>query len=532
MDANLRTWALPRVKRILPLDDDSLIETLNYTVSLSKAEGAEHLKGLLGDSPAALEFISSFNNRRSDVINETQAVAVGSDDHVPRARKQAAKKARAPLHAVGPVRQPEGYGDVAGGYQKDRLPDALQVPRTTLGGASPSSSRDASPLPARNPPSASGPLISDFMPNVRSKQAKKQQHHPQSGSSTPRSGTATITTSNIADLTSAIATLELATNPKLSAKRTFCDCNATIHPLFETAPNCLNCGKIICAKEGLQPCSFCDAPILTKAQGDAMIRLLKDERGAVRTAQHNAGVAQASSGRSTPRLGTATPLSGHESADEKEAKAYAYRDTILGYQSEGKARTTIRDEAADYDATPSAKTTQWLSPGERAAALRRQQQYKREQDEANKPEWEKKQTVMSIRKDPRTGKLVSTYEKVDAPRQFQAEDADIDPYDPKAAQPDQHLGNQGDAVSGAFSQNPLLQEGKLIRPIWKPSPDEAKGKSRANGSDETSRWERKAVWRRVQDDYEDNEEWILDGGLRGYGTESRLMHDGSQQECG
>jgi Putative zinc finger motif, C2HC5-type len=522
MNPSLQSWASPRIKRLLPLDDESLLEILNYSTTLSKIEAAEHLKNLLGYSPAALDFISTFNNRRPDLHSVTPA-SQSAHDEVPRARKAGPKNAKPPLHSAGPVRRPEGYGDIVGGYQKDPLPDALQVPKVRQGRRSPTASRQVSPSAPRLPPSAAGNLISEFMPNVRSKQPKKLAVHSHSGSASPQKA-ATTTTSTVADLTSAIAALELATNPTLSSERRKCDCNATIHPLFATAPNCLNCGKVICALEGLQPCSFCDTPVLAKDQVDAMIKMLKEERGAERMAQHNAGVAQARSGTSTPLFGARTPGSAPDSGDEA-ARARLHRDKLLSFQRENAQRTKIHDEAADYDATLAPGATQWMSPVQRAAALKKQQQYLRELDESNRPEWEKKRTVMSI--GFRNGKLVKTYGKENTP--LLAKDGPVEEID---------VGDYGDADhqrlsvggSGAFSNNPLLKGGKLIRPMWKPAEDSGKGKEKMEELEVAG--ERKSVWRRVQDDYEDNEEWILDGGLRGFGTETRLMEDGSQQECG
>ncbi|KAI1623156.1 hypothetical protein EDD37DRAFT_633964 [Exophiala viscosa] len=551
MSGDLQSWALPRLQRLLPIDDESLKEVITYSTTLPKQDSANHLKNLLGDSPQALEFISSFNSRRSNVIQDPkpQPSAPGVDEGGSTGpRKRAPKKSKAPLHSTGPARVPEGYGNVAGGYTKhyetdgyaptgsrpvsrdhnqfslSQTPDALQVPQTTNGGGSSATSREASPVKKAQklPPSASGNLISDFgFANVRSKQAKKPAHSPhsqaQSGASTPQKGNST-TTSSVADLTAAIAALELSTNPALSKERRKCPCNASIHPLFETAPNCLNCGKIICALEGLQPCSFCDAPILTKEQVNSMIKALKEERGIEKMVVHNVG--QSHSGRGTPVFGGSTPeaLSGDESSSAA-TRARAHRDKLLAFQRENAQRTKVHDEAADYDVSLAPGTTQWMTPVQRAAALKMQQQYIREMEEADRPEWEKKKTVMSM--SIKNGKLVKTFERQKAPATADKPDTSEVADDEEDEATDQHLSVGG---KGAFSNNPLLATGKLVRPVWKAPEGTDKGKSREV--------ERKSVWRRVQDDNEDNEQWILDGGLHGYGTETRLMEDGSQQECG
>ena len=557
MSTEVMPWALPRLQRLLPIDDESLREIVTYTISLSKEAGAEHLQNILGDSTQSLEFISGFNSRRPDVKAPTPRsstpTAQDSQDGVPRhTRKQ---KPRAPLHNAGPMRRPEGYGDVTGGYTKQvnmddnrsrghkkgnsagtlfdlslsQHPEALQVPKVTQGGLqTPSSarSRDPSPgTPSLLPPSASGKLISD-LPNVRTKQSKKPVHQansqPHSGTSTPSSRPATTTTSSIADLTSAIAALELSTNPTLSNERRRCDCNASIHPLFTTAPNCLNCGKIICALEGLQPCSSCNSPILSRDQVNGMIRALKEERGVEKMATHNASIAGTRSGGGTPMFSNTPDTSGDEGgASSAAARARAHRDRLLGFQRENAQRTKVHDEAADYDVTMTPGATQWMSATQRAAALKKQQAYLRELEESSRPEWERKRTVMSMT--VKGGKLVRTYEKVQAPSLAKDEVEEIEAEEEVRDDERQRLGGG----SGAFSKNPLLVSGSLIRPVWKPKEGDAED---VNGKAPPR--ERKSVWRKVQDDNEDNEQWILDGGLRGYGVESRTMEDGSQQEAG
>ncbi|KAK5944677.1 hypothetical protein PMZ80_001877 [Knufia obscura] len=562
MSQELMIWAVPRLQRLLPIDDESLKEIVTYTTTLSKEAGAEHLKNMLGDSPQAFEFISGFNSRRPDVKPPTSQAGASSrqvtnDGGVPKHVKK--QKQKAPLHNAGPVRRPEGYGDVSGAYTKQQdqdfgarghkkgnsaanlsdalslsqQPDALQLPRVSQGGLqtpSPGRSRDPSPgnrgSPSLMPPSASGKLISD-LPNVRTKQSKKPAHatqsysQPQSGTSTPHGHGkgASTTTSSIADLTSAIAALELSTNPTLSSERRKCDCNASIHPLFTTAPNCINCGKIICALEGLQPCSFCDSPILSREQVNGMIRALKEERGIEKTVTHNVSVAGGRSGGATPMFGSSPDVSGDEGSSAA-SRARAHRDRLLAFQRENAQRTKVHDEASDYDMTLTHGATQWMTPTQRAAALKKQQQYIREMEDANRPEWEKKRTMMSL--SVKNGKLVKTFERVKA--EMPKTEVEEEIVDEEVARDDERQKLGG---SGAFSNNPLLKGGALIRPVWKPKDGEVAGAESAG-----KKRERKSVWRRVQDDTEDNEQWILDGGLRGYGVESRLMEDGSQQECG
>ena len=540
MTEALISWASPRLAHLLPLDDQSLSEILQYTASLSKSEGAEHLKNLLGDSPQALEFISSFNARRQDVVPPQPASQIearsgpgggsrGDGDGGPSTRKRGEKKAKAPLHSAGPVRRPDDYGNIAGGYRKSTAiddeyaapsarpstlgvtlsnalsfsqhPEAVQAPKAAKGSkpASPLHSRDISPSPQKMPPSASGPLISD-LPNIKSKPSKKPTH---SGASTPRKSTTTTTTSSINDLTSAIAALELSTNPSLSNERRKCGCHGTIHPLFEPAPNCLSCGQIICALEGLQPCSFCDTPILSPQQVQNMIRSLREERGSEKMTLHNAAMSH--SGKGSPALG-GTPESSGDELSSAAAKARAHRDKLLAFQRDNAQRTRVYDEAADYDMTTTPGATQWMSPAQRALALKKQQKYLRELEEERRPEWEKKKTVLSM--SVKNGKLVRSYERVQEEKAAEKELDHEEVVDDAQVESD-HASDR----KGAFGKNPLLAGGGLVRPIWKPAND-------GNGKQKEER-ERKQTWRKVQDDTDDNEQWILDGGIYGPGDEER-----------
>ncbi|KAL4805816.1 putative zinc finger motif, C2HC5-type-domain-containing protein [Aspergillus unguis] len=526
MSNPLITWAIPHVSSILPLDTESLIQLLTYTTSLSKEEGAEHLKNFLGDSPAALEFISAFNSRRDDPASASRAQSQSprpspsqSQNSRPEpgstSGRKGNKKAKPPLHSAGPVRRPADFGNVAGGYKKGDADEdymsggghghgrnkLLDVSSQSRGGSA-SSSRAQSPAPpvsssaGKAPPSAAGPVISDLLPNVKSKAAKPSKGGGGggfgSGASTPKGS---LTTNDISDLTAAIAALEVSTNPTLGAERRKCTCYGTLHPVFDAAPNCLSCGKIICSLEGLQPCSFCGTPLLSGEEIQSMIRELRAERGQEKMRAHN---------DSLHREGGPGMASSSQSSDNKLLAAKAHRDKLLQFQAQNAKRTRVVDEAADFE-TPSVSSTLWMTPSQRALALKKQQRIMREMEEKAKPEWEKKKTIMSL--DIKGGRVRKVYQAAPAEAAPPAvEDEETE---------DQDLTyDAGRRSKGeAFSHNPLLAAGGLMRPVWK-APAEKNGEPK----------ERKQTWRRVQDDRDDNEQWILDGGLHGH-ADSELDGD-------
>ena len=514
---DLSAWALPQLSKLLPLDDESLKQIISYTDSLSQKEAADHLQNLLGDSPQALEFITSFNNRRKPKASAgaSQNQQSSGVSEVPKAKPR--KKKQSGLNKLPPPRQPDNYGNVSGGYMKkdeedyiagsskakaakfglSEKPDALQVPKSTASsGTATPKSRGVSPTPPSTKlPAAKlpGTVIGETKPKPKAKVNVT--------GGTPMHGASTA----LNDLESAIRALEIQTNPTLAAQdngKRKCNCMATRHPLLEAAPNCLNCGKIICVKEGIGPCTFCNSALFSPQEIQSMVRVLREERGKEKMAANNAGqkraeVSLAPRPFSTPRSSTpasSNPASDVESENEKLAKAKQHRDKLLAFQAQNAKRTQVHDEAADFETT-SAGLSMWASPQERAMQLKRQQKALRDQEWNARPEYEKRKVVASI--DLSGKKLVRRMAAAERPATPESED--------EPAEPEQGSGS-GNALSGgggAFSKNPLL--GGLIWPTIKV--EENKGKEKAS--------ERKQTWRRVQDDNDDNEQWILDGGVYG-----------------
>ncbi|KAF1917036.1 putative zinc finger motif, C2HC5-type-domain-containing protein [Ampelomyces quisqualis] len=529
---NIPTWALPQLSKLLPLDEESLKQIISYTDSLSNGEAADHLQNLLGDSPQALEFITTFNNRRRPKAIAISAQNVASNDtsEVPKAKPR--KKKQSGIGKLPPPRRPDDFGNVSGAYRKrdeedymagsskpkgtksnvfglSNQPEAVQKPKTvTSSGAVTPKSRGTSPAPppAKLPPSAAGQLISDAK-SPRNSSPKPKAKVSLSGG-VPMHGASTA----LNDLESAIRALEIQTNPTLAAqdKKRKCNCMATRHPLLDAAPNCLNCGKVICVKEGIGPCTFCNSPLLSAEEIQSMVRVLRDERGKEKMAANNANqkradVSLAPRPFSTPRSTTplsSNPASDVESESEKLAKAKQHRDKLLAFQAQNAKRTQVHDEAADFETT-TAGLSMWASPQERAMQLKRQQKALREQEWNARPEYEKRKVVASI--DLAGGKIVRRMAAADRPATPESDDDSITP-------PVEH--GAISSGSGAFARNPLL--GGLIRPTIKV--EEIKGKDKQD--------DRKQTWRRVQDDNDDNEQWILDGGVYGSRADNASLEMG------
>ncbi|KAL6863570.1 hypothetical protein J3F83DRAFT_744844 [Trichoderma novae-zelandiae] len=554
-----------QLARLLPLPDDELQQVLDYASTLSKPEAVTHFSNLLGDSPAVIEFISTFNARRKDPAPPAAAPASSASSsskppakapskaprkETPKASTPAAaetieavpkwnkapKKKKAAIHTPE-ARKVDNYAGPSGKAYSKKDSDFEYISQRSSAPSSNRPSRPASPtrpsstkeptvtakvqppakveapIPKKTAPTAGGYLISDG-PNK-----SKAKSTPVSRTSTPKpanSGNVTkISISGgvpmagqstaLADLDAAIRSLEITTNPTLEkdGRSRKCNCVATRHPLQAAAPNCLSCGKVICLKEGLGPCTFCGTPLLSSDEIQAMVRELKDERGREKMA------ANAASHRKADVAKTPAPFTPPRGLDndapslaDAAAKAREHRDKLLNFQAQNAKRTTVRDEASDFDVSSAMSGTgsMWATPEERAKELKRQQKILREMEWNARPEYEKRQQVISI--DLAGRRVVKTVAPIQRPATPE-DDEEAEHLNSGVLQ--QTSGNRN--AGGAFSTNPLL--GAVMRPVY-----DAKGK----GADAEGRGSRAKGWRRVQDDLDNNEGVILDGGASGLRT--------------
>ena len=248
-----------------------------------------------------------------------------------------------------------------------------------------------------------------------------------------------------------------------------------------------------------------------------MIDSLRQERGQEKMNLNNQShrrpdLASTPRAFTSPSTSTSTPSSSSATADQTLDLAKQHRDKLLAFQAENARRTHIIDEASDFD-TPASGLSQWSSPVERAAQLKRQQKVLREQEWNAKPEYEKRRVVVSV--DLVGGKVVRRMGEVKRPTARDEEEEEVDETREHAA--------ADSAGSGAFSKNPLL--GSLIRPIWKGKGTDTDIDAQTGQEGNRENQPHKSAWRRVQDDDDDNESWILDGGVYGGRDDERRLGD-------
>ncbi|KAI5967695.1 hypothetical protein CANMA_002875 [Candida margitis] len=214
---------------------------------------------------------------------------------------------------------------------------------------------------------------------------------------------------NLQDIESALYDLEIEEDSQQRTRRV-CNCMARKHPLFEIAPNCLNCGKIICTKEGLQPCSFCGSDLIAANDKDAIIQVLNKEKNELLrqdqrveapsqpkqkkkiVVKMNPGekfweaqdrafklAEQELKNRDQPtEVAHEVNAEQHTStnSDQDLDSARARLETLLNFQDTGAERTRIIDNASDFE-MPTQSI--WLSPEERALNLKMKQRLARDE---------------------------------------------------------------------------------------------------------------------------------------------------------
>ncbi|KAK9367748.1 hypothetical protein V1509DRAFT_114597 [Lipomyces kononenkoae] len=241
--------------------------------------------------------------------------------------------------------------------------------------SAPSSSQapvSAPKAPALSKKKAEGILTSDLA--TKKPTTKGNMKSGVSAALAEKSGQKSVKVHSLQEVEDAIKILE--TEYTDGRQRRMCDCQAQRHPLLEVAPNCLHCGKIICVKEGLGPCTYCHTPLLTKEEYDSLVTELRQERGQLKNEIHNDQSKKTTSGGNA-RLtysGSAggQPLTTDQAMLPGLDRANDQLSNLLSFQANSVQRTRIIDNASDFE-LPGSGSDRWLTPAERAMQLRKQQ---------------------------------------------------------------------------------------------------------------------------------------------------------------
>ncbi|TQS35551.1 hypothetical protein Golomagni_04028 [Golovinomyces magnicellulatus] len=503
--------SLTQLSSLLPLPPEDLQQVLDYAATLSKEEVSDHFKDLLGSSLKATEFIAAFNSQRQSSESSLASPLSGST------KKNQKKKALLHKPALKEVHS-QTYGTP---YQKKNEEDYMVISKSSIT-ETPSNGPTVSKSQPRAPPSAAGPLISDFdkKPPLKNKQNISKNTTLKIPSKSASKAKIVITggkalhgeSTTISELDAAIRALEISTNSKLESSnpsKRACNCIGARHPVLTAVPNCLSCGKVICVMEGLGPCTFCGTPLLSSTEVKSMISQLRGERGREKMLLNNKN-----QGRTAVKSFPVSKNSNNDILNQGnnmkhiELEAQAHRDKLLSFQSQNTIRTTIRDEVTEFNTNESEvrRDMIWATPSERALALKTQQKLLQEIEWQARPEYDRKKIVVSL--ECVNGKVVKRIQKLERERDFdifQGENGVPEENSDESNGNEESLKNKAQQT---FRNNPLL--GKLIWPVWTAKVDTITGK---NEGEKTCKIN---SWRRVQDDLEDNENLILDGGISNF----------------
>ncbi|CAG8493466.1 9909_t:CDS:2 [Ambispora leptoticha] len=410
--SNLEEWASEKLTSFLGLDRETLEgQIIPYLLSFDNESGlAKHLEELLGVNDGSTTFIEEFIAKRfppQKQITTTQQTRVLKTHQFPTPAKQNRQKdSRSSSPQPNKNDSQEAWQrdknaymkskdddeDYFAGSKKSKTKNLTQInkenPTTT------DSSASKPPLPPPNLDQQDLSISSNFLQSSR-------PTTPNSISSTSRPSTPTITSSKkkasnksakkkLTDLEKTMKDLEK--DQSSDSKRVPCSCQATKHPLLEVAPNCLNCGKIICTFEGVGPCTFCGSPVISREQQLEIAREVRKLKNTTSQQQKSMKKKKAGGGsvpyaaKVSGNFAAVTASGGwvelgHNEEDEKiqdqireerRRAAEMHKEKLLDYDRTSAKRSIIIDQAADFT-LPADRPNLWLNEKEQAELQKKQE---------------------------------------------------------------------------------------------------------------------------------------------------------------
>ncbi|AET40732.1 Rqt4p Ecym_6356 [Eremothecium cymbalariae DBVPG len=373
-------FGLKSIPRILPLDAESIKELCISIISQSNGDSdriAEDFLNIMGHKDSSFEFVLQFIEKLSLTADSSSRNDTGKG--MISTEQQQAKRA---YHKSPPNPPSENNAIVTG-----------------VGSTSASSSTDRTNKVANKPKKLTSKLQS------------------------------------LQEIEDALHTLELQASDGGSLDSYSCNCQARLHPLFKIAPNCLNCGKIICCKEGihLNNCTFCGEDLIPMNERLKIIELLEGEREELNSKKSTSKIPKKKEKvfklnnekgrnlfreqeklfdhleREKERERKRIQVLGNDSngniAQDKTAVAQSEVDEelfaaqqrlekLLHFQDTGAERMTIIDNASDFSMSNDAGI--WGSVHEKAMILKKQQRNLKRWEELEKARTGRGKVVLDL----------------------------------------------------------------------------------------------------------------------------------------
>lgn len=353
---------------LLPLDEESLGQMVHNAQQLpSHGAIAEYWLGLLGESPGALDFITHFTSDSS-------------------ARSCQSRPVSRPVST--PQSTPTRSLSLATRSQNANVNTTTSTSKNARGGTTTSE------------------LLDEPVEKLCKQSAKREKQRR---------------VDNLKDLESILNQLDSQAEGSGGSK---CDCQATRHALFEVVPNCLNCGKIICVKEGLSPCSFCGHKLVSSEEKASIVQYLETERSSLEDVKPKEVVEKKKNKKNKVTLASGAGVNlwkqqealfkkldaeksrraeeqkrkreeakqveeqdqelkfyaNQQSQDPDLMNAQANLENLLSFQANSAERTKIIDQASDFELPTGSNLNIWSSGVEKALQLKKQQKQLRKQE--------------------------------------------------------------------------------------------------------------------------------------------------------
>lgn len=419
-----------KLSEILPLDAESLDQTINYSLTLpTNDEVANHFLGLMGHSPLVFEFIQALTDYKNQSgTSEVKYVKP------PMGRRNESEKG-------GKKESKNAWQDTK--LQKD---DKSAAENSKILMKTTNNKKPAEPK--------------------KSSKAQKLV--------------------DIGELDNILRSLEYGDN------NSKCDCMATRHGLNKSIPNCLSCGKIICLKESSRStCSFCGAELISWNEKLEIIRLLQEEKDRLLSRQVPK---KAVGGKKKQEKFTVSMGPGSKNFFKEQEKLYASLEkknkskpvveklqgdlvkaeanlnNLLGYQEDSQQRTKIIDQVSDYSILNDANNMWTSSSIEKIIEMKKQQRNLRKMEklEAERRGRGKKFMALSLH----DGKVTMTETRSGGDGEMQY-DSDME-----VSESDEELEKDIRELEGELLKEKKSEQSEVIKKGWDYAEDHQKWQDR------------------------------------------------------